>query len=298
MFAKRNSVTLGILWVLLLIIGGFWYFKDAGKLVKAIEKERKYAKLLKMSQNEIKRLTDVENIHQELNSKWTQAPKIIISADEPSFTLSYINWIMTSNNLVIDFDFVLNGKSESDNYTKFIYTLNGEASYNNIYKLIWFLTYEPILYKINSLTLKQSDSSAELLKFSIQLQGYTVDSESEFDEELTDLSPRNAYKFLAQKNIFKPLVSKPAPKKVVQNKPQLPKKLPGQIDVEKASLKVVTNNSIFISEGNSELKQLKVGDAVYLGTLVRIDQNSNTAEFLISKFGKSKRIVLTIDERK
>ncbi|MFQ5864308.1 MAG: hypothetical protein ACE5IW_03670 [bacterium] len=300
MFARRNSITLGVIWILLLVIGIFWYIKDTRKLFDVLKEQSNLSSLLSESQAEIKRLTEVEKIHEELRERWLNAPKVIISADEPSFSLSYINRISSVNNLSLEYDFVLNEKKKTGNFTKFVYTLSGEGTYNDIYKLIWYLTYEPILYKINSIELSRSDPDSDLLKFNMKLQGFTVDSDSEIGEEFSELRTTNGKAVPRQYDIFSPLVK---PKPVVVEtpkpaKPKLPPKLPGQIDVEKATLKAVTNNSVFISEGNSGVVELKIGDPVYLGRLVGINQKTNEAEFIITKFGKSQQIILGIDQRK
>ncbi len=282
------------------MIGTFWYINDTRKLVEVHKEQWDLSNQLKKSQEEIKRLTEVEEIHAELKQRWLNAPKVIISAIEPSFSLSYINWISSTNNLSLEYDFVLNEKKKTGDFTKFVYTLSGEGTYNDIYKLIWYLTYEPILYKINSITLTRTEDDSELLKFKMKLQGFSVDSESEMSEEFTDITSTNGKFVRGQHEIFSPLV-KPKPvvvKAPKPEKPKLPPKLPGQIDVEKASLKAVTSNSIFISEGNSGVVELKIGDPVYLGRLVGINQKSNEAEFIITKFGKTQRVVLGIDQRK
>lgn len=300
MFAKRNAVTLALIWILLLTAGLFWYFRDGGKLAEIQAKEKQLQAQLKESQEQVKRLTQVESVHDEINEKWSHSPKRIIAADEPSFTLSYLNWIMTSNNLDIFYDFVLNGKKENEDCTTFNYTLTGEGGYNDIYKMIWHLTYEPILYNINSLSLTHA---GDLLKFNMKLQGFTADSsETELQDDLSGLQRLSQTNGVArQRDIFDPLIK---PRPVVrstpkpQPKPTLPPKQPGEIDVEKATLKAVTPNSIFLAEGNSGLKELKIGDPVYLGRLVGINQQRNEAEFLITKFGRTHTVVLRMDERK
>jgi hypothetical protein len=300
MFAKRNSVTLFAFWLVLLVVGIFWYVKDARNLVDVASEEKSLNELLSKSQEEIKRLTQVESVHEEMRRKWQDAPKMIISADEPSFTLSYINWIMSSNDLTIDFDFVLNNKKKSGDQTIFTYSLTGEGPHSDIYKMIWHLTYEPILYKINSLTLTPSAVDSDVLKFVIALEGYTVDSQSEMVDDFASLRPSKDYDYSFVNNLFEPLI-KPRPVVVAAPKveaPKLPPKLPGQIDVERATLKAVTSNSIFISEGGGAPVQLKVGDAVYLGRLVSINMDRNEADFLITKFGVSQSVSLRIDPSK
>ncbi|MFQ5648518.1 MAG: hypothetical protein ACE5IY_01130 [bacterium] len=303
MFARRNSLTLAIIWILILIVGTFMYLRDANKLVSAIDQEKKVSELLSQSQNEVRRLTDVESIHEELSKHWQQSPKRIISADEPSFTLSYINWIVSTYNLNIYYDFVLNSKDKTDLVTKFTYTLAGEGPYNDIVQLIWHLTYEPILYIIDTITLTRRQDDFDYVKFAMKLNGFSVDSQSEMTEDLADFSGMQTNALPRQYDIFKALV---VPKPIVEvkktppkprPKPQLPKRKPGEIDVQKASLKAVTSGSVFMADESGTVKELKVGDSVYLGRLVRINQQRNEAEFMLTKFGKTERIILTINER-
>ncbi|MFQ5640719.1 MAG: hypothetical protein ACE5IR_22290 [bacterium] len=299
MFSKKNSFILILIWIVLVAAGSFWYLSDARGLEAAHVEETMQRELLLKSQNEIKRMKDVENIHEQLNSSWLSAPKLIVSADEPSFTLSYINWIMSFKNLIIDFDFVLNDKHRTGDYIKFTYTLNGEGRYHDIYKLIWYLTYEPILYKINLLRLRKAASDPDLLKFTMKIQGWTVADESQLNDEFPAFESRTELLASTVTDIFEPRV-KPRPvvaKQAKPKKPTLPAKKPGEIDVEKATIKAITNNSVFIKEGKSSLVELKLGASVYLGKLIDIDHKSNEAVFLITKFGKSQQIRLAINQR-
>ena len=297
MFAKRNSITLAALWLILLIIGVFWYINDTRSLVAMMKDQVELSSALKESQKEIKRLVTIEKKHSELNDRWLISEKKIISADEPAFSLSYINWIMSRNNLPIDFDFTLNSKCKEKNHTTFVYTLNGEGSYNNIMRLIWYLTYEPILYQINSISLRRTSKGQDFLIFNIKLRGYSVENELELDG-YSELTPTLQTNIESHHDIFNPLV-KPQPKIVKREvvKRTLPPKKPGEVDVEKATLKAITSNSIFITHGGG-LKELKVGDAVYLGKLIGINQGTNEATFVITKFGRSQSITLALDYRK
>jgi len=297
MFAKRNSITLAALWLILLIIGIFWYINDTRHLVAMMKGQVELSSALKESQKEIKRLVSIEKKHTELKDRWLSSEKKIISADEPAFSLSYINWIMSRNNLPIDFDFTLNSKDKAKNHTRFVYTLNGEGSYNNIMRLVWYLTYEPILYKINSISLSRTSKGQDFLKFNLRLQGYSVENEIELDG-YSALTPTPQTEAISSYDAFNPLV-KPKPKMVKREvvKQTLPPKKPDEINVEQASLKAITNNSIFITDGG-DLKELKVGQAVYLGKLIGINQSTNEATFVITKFGQSQSITLALDYRK
>ncbi len=303
MFAKKNSLTIAVIWLILLCTGVIWYFSDTSTLKKINKGIGTFEKKLADSQSKVKRLTEVESLHKEINEKWQNRPKRIITADEPSSTISYLYKIISDHNLNIYYDFVLNDKKEVNKVTKFNFTIKGEGPYEDIYRMIWYLTYEPILYKINSLTLKKHALNSDYLRFTMKLQGFSVESEPDSLEDNSNFRLTNFNRTIRQHDIFTPLIVT-TPKTVAQKTttvktgPKLPPKLPGQIDAEKASLKAVTSTSIFISEGKSGVKQLKVGDKVYLGKLVAIDQKNNLAVFVIEKLGKRKKITLSLDERK
>jgi hypothetical protein len=299
MFAKRNSLTLGTIWLLLLLIGIFWYVKDTRVLVDVVKAKKKYAGLLQTSQAQIQRLTEVETVYAQVAEKWAGSPKRIIAAEEPTFTLSYLNWIVSSNDLDINYDFVLNDKNKSGDYSRFTYTLTGEGSYEALNEMIWYLTYRPILYKINNITFNRADGESGHLKFTMRLQGFTVESDATNQDDLNPFEAVVGNAYQTQHDIFKPLVHarKAVAKNLRDKRPKLPPKQPGQIDVEKAKLRAVTPSSVFLSEGKSGMVQLEVGDTVYLGELVRINLESNQAEFLITKHGRSRKVTLGIDAR-
>ncbi|MCG8605355.1 hypothetical protein MJD09_10190 [bacterium] len=299
MFAKRNSLTLATIWLILLLIGIFWYVKDARVLMEVMQAKKKYAALLQTSQAQIQRLTEVETVYEQMAEKWTSSPKRIIAAEEPTFTLSYLNWIVSSNDLDINYDFVLNDKNKSGDYSRFTYTLTGEGSYEALNEMIWYLTYRPVLYKINNITMNRADAVSDHLKFSMRLQGFTVEGDARNPDDLKPFEAIAGGAYQAQHDIFKPLVRarKAIAKNILDQRPKLPLKRPGQVDVEKAKLRAVTPSSVFVSEGKSGMVQLEVGDTVYLGKLVKINLASNQAEFLITKHGRSRKITLGIDTR-
>ena len=78
MFAKRNSITLAALWLILLIIGIFWYINDTRNLVEMMKEQVVLSSTLKDSQKEIKRLVSIEKTYSELNEHWLDADKKII----------------------------------------------------------------------------------------------------------------------------------------------------------------------------------------------------------------------------
>jgi len=299
MFARRNSATLAAILVVLLAVGGFWYFKDTNKLVAAVKEQTELKITLLKSQEEIKRLTEVETVHERMSNQWKESPKRIMSANEPSFTLAYLNRLMSMNHLDIYYDFVLNSKTEKNDVTRFTFTLTGEGQYDAVNELIWHLTYDPILYQIKSVKLRGGSSDETFRKFNMTLEGYTVARRSESQQNGDVEFPQStATGYVRQYDIFKPIL----PLRVVSErkkapKPTLPAKKPGEIDVTKATLKAVTPTSIFISEGSKPVKQLRIGDTVYLGKLVKIDQRRNQAEFVLTKFGKNQNVILKIDDR-
>lgn len=303
MFARRNSLTLALIWIIMLAVGVFWYYSDAENLLVAVAEEQQLKLDLQKSQAEVKRLTEVKSTHDKMADQWRNSSKRIISADEPSFTLSYLNLIMSTFNLNIYYDFILNSKAKNGDVTTFTSTIAGEGPYDDLNQLVWHLTYQPILYLIESFAISQS-TEPDFVKFSMKIKGFTVDSKSEINEDFSEFQRMVAGGYTRQNDIFRPLLAK-KPKAVASTKPSqfkpivptLPKKKPGEVDVQTASLKAVTPSSVFISDRGIGMKELKVGDSVYLGRLVAIDQQKGEAEFRLNKLDKMETIILRIDQR-
>jgi Tfp pilus assembly protein PilO len=296
MYAKRNSLTILIFLVLLSGLGFLWYRSEATELSEVLKKNREMGMQLHGSLEIAETLVKIQHQRDSLQASWEKAPKKILNADEPAFSLSYINWLIHVHNLDLDFDFYLNDKKVQNEFTTFSYTLSGEGDYRNICSLLWYITYNPLLYHIKSVNFKRSDKDDRLLNFVIMFEGYSMNKDWEVGNELAMVSRNLDWDFELGYDAFAILlpveVPKPAPVRVAPLKPQ---EDPSLIDVERAGLLAITNDTAFLRARDGKVVSLKVGDRVRRGIMTRLDQRNNYVEFQLEADGVSRPVRLNIE---
>jgi Tfp pilus assembly protein PilO len=297
-YSKRNNLTITGILLLLVIIGFFWYRSEAQALD---EVHQENALLLQQLQGDLEVSDTFGQFKVErdsLEKKLVRSSKKLINAKEPTFSLSYINWLIENYGINLDFDFYLNEKKNGKRYKTFIYTLNGEGDYPNFCSLIWYITKNPILYNIKNVNLKRSDSNPDLLNFTVMLEGYSVSEAWESGDDLAMVSSRlNWYSEFGHNAFASGYFTRPEPKPVAVKpaKPRIPRPS-GLIDVEKASLIAIANDKIYLrSKASGKVVSLKVGGRVDRGRLMRINQSMNQAEFEVKTSIGTRMIYLKLE---
>lgn len=297
MYAKRNSLTILAFLVLLSGLGFMWYRSEARELAVVNKKNTEMNDQLHGSLEIAETLAKVQHERDSLQAAWEKAPKKILNADEPAFSLSYINWLIRNHNLEIDFDFYLNDKKVQNEFTAISYTLSGEGDYRNICSLLWYITYNPLLYHIKSVNFKRSENNDKLLSFVIMFEGYSMNKDWEVGSELAMASRMLDWETELGYDAFTNLlpVELPKPAFVPRATPLKPQEDPSLVDVEKATLVAITADQAFVRARDGRLVTLKVGDKVRRGSLARLDQQNNYAEFQLEADGVSRSVRLNIE---
>ncbi|MDZ7268164.1 MAG: hypothetical protein ONB48_09300 [candidate division KSB1 bacterium] len=285
MYARRNSLTLLLL---LLVIGGFGFFwqrREAQALAalnqKAQELRQRFSGEMEVAQT----LNLAMATRDSLQRLWQNSAKKLIAAEEPAFSLSYINWLIQVHNLNIDFDFYLNEKKPAAEYTAFSYTLNGEGPYRDIFALLWYMTHNPLLYQIKSVNFGRSEQEPRLLRFNLMFEGYSMNKDWEIGSELTLASPQLDWNTEFAFDAFNSLVPLSAKARTVVTEavsapaPVPADEAPELLDVERATLLAITNNKAYLRGADGKIFPLVVGDAVRRGRLTQIDIGRNQVEF-------------------
>lgn len=70
----------------------------------------------------------------------------------------------------------------------------------------------------------------------------------------------------------------------------------GLVDVEKSRLIALSTGKAFVKNQDRDVVELNIGDAVYLGTLRKVDQKQQTATFLLNRGGIYDWVTLSIEE--
>ncbi|MCI0692762.1 hypothetical protein L0337_12260 [candidate division KSB1 bacterium] len=294
MYSKRNSLTILLLLLLLSGAGFFWYRSEARELSRVMAKNVQLNTQLRGALEVAQTLAAVEADYDSTFLKWKQAPKKLLSTQEPAFSLSYINWLINVHNLDLDFDFFLNDRKVQNEFTVFTYTLNGEGDYHNICSLIWYITRNPILYQIRSVNFKRSGDDSQMLNFVITFEGYSMTESWEVGSEVSLASLQfdweTEFAFDAFKGLLAPVkpVSAPAPAAPPRRRRE---EAPGLLDVEKASLVAITNDKAYLRGRDGKIFVLAAGDRVRGGALARVEQRLNQVEFRLEAESGDSRIV-------
>ncbi len=291
-YAQRNNLTLLLILTIMLSGGFFWVRSQKSVLRKLRARTVQLKKRLEGDLEVSYHFTSFAGKRDSLQSVFENYPKKLVFDKEPAFSLRYINWLVKSHNLNIDFDFFLSSKTDKKHFMVYTYTLNGESDYPNFFSLVWNLVHYPILYQIKTVKLQRGGEES-VLKFNIVLESYSMKKKF-FDEPpyqprlISTTSWRSDFKHDAFAVGLKKDVPRPAPKLI--RKPVEPPEPPGLPDVTKSKLIALTQSQIYIRDQNGQLKSLRVGDRVHRGQLVRIDPMTNQALFRV-RFGSTSRIV-------
>ncbi|MDZ7261660.1 MAG: hypothetical protein ONB05_06110 [candidate division KSB1 bacterium] len=284
MYARKNSITLACFLIVFWLVGFWWYRRETKELTKLKSEEKQLKHQLEEANSMLRTQKALEREYRFLKQKWENANKILIASDEPAFSYQYLNRLITENQLAFDFDFILDKKTQHGSFSAFSYTLQGEGAFDNVYKLIWYLTATPILYQIKSIYLTNVDPNGDRIKFSIQLQSYSMSK----DWGLIDgkeVTPVFAQAIDLDYNSFKPLIYQPREIATSVSRPverPLPKvRDENLLDIRKVTLEAAMADKILVKDHTGKMMTLSLGDKVKGGYLNRIDLNRSEAEFLM-----------------
>ena len=288
-FAVRNSLVLGILLFLIMILGGYWTSIRQPEKLRKIEDEIKKVDLELVNTPDL--LGQYNVVHAELEkweTRWNQRSKDIPHEDVTGETNAYLNSvILASGRVKVDVQYT--GAKQESNYGYNTYSLKGEAAFYSMYRFIWYLENARRLFKLNRLNLRgvlsrePTDEQAHpAVQFDMEVRAFFT--------PLVDLSSAVAWRDMSApdlaSNPFWPLI-----------RADLPPNAEGLVDVDRSELKAVIPGKAFVNDQNGKLWGLTVGDKVYLGYVSKISPEESKVEFLLNKGGVSETVVLKVRYR-
>jgi hypothetical protein len=160
--------------------------------------------------------------------------------------------------------------------------LDGEGTYRGLFNFLSILEQSKPITKITELRLAPKTALDELnrVQYMMNVEFYYARGTSKSDPELlinTSIAPR-IY------NPFYPLVH------------GIPENSDGLTNVEQSRLVGLVRNGAYVVDQNNQMRLINVGSQVYLGTLVRVNMNEETATFRLNKGGIADIVVLKINE--
>nr|BCX01729.1 MAG: hypothetical protein KatS3mg041_1775 [Bacteroidota bacterium] len=290
--ATRNSILLGLLWLLVVGIGiGLTFWKLPGRLQELraeVEKLRHTGGRLQELRAEEAR---AQAYYEEALARWNAQYKVLPVGLNTAETIAYLNHLTPIG--FERFDVRYEGTERSGSVGWHRYSVSGEGYFVYLYRFLWNLENSPPLYKVTDLQI--SDFSAVrpdrrtgqerlevMVKFSMRLLAYFTDAEGiRAPERRTALPPEAFVPFRAAYNPFYPIILA-----------QVPPNTEGLPDVEQSELLGVGPDWVLLRDQYKRVRRLRIGDRVYLGHLVSTNPAMGLAIFQLDRGGIVDRLEL------
>ena len=149
-YKLRNSVALGVLLFLVVVVGGYISFiYQPGKINKYRKEAKGDRSQLKDNTIQTSAIMSMQEKLRETVHRWNNRTKEIGEKDISSQTYGYLSDIIDeSGSLRLNMAFT--GSKSGGKYGYNTYKLSGSAEFPNIFRFIWLLENGRRLYKISS----------------------------------------------------------------------------------------------------------------------------------------------------
>ncbi len=276
-YTIRNTIVLGVIFLLILGIGGYFgvirYPKKLGALEESIKK----------IDIELQTTPDLLNQKNTLTTQvatreteWATRVKDIPAADVPHQTYDYLIHTIDASG-AIKMNMLYSGVKNFNNYGYGMYDLAGEAPFNDFYKFLWYIENGRHLLKIRSLELrqvwtKQKESSEPVLYVSYHMiiEGYF----SSIPELSTTTGAQALRPVLLALNPFYPAIL-----------PEIPPNTRDLVEIKRSLLKGVIAGKAYVQDQANRIREVAEGEEIYLGYVSKIDPQAGTLEYILNEGG-------------
>jgi Tfp pilus assembly protein PilO len=276
---KNSLVLLGVL--LLMSIAGFAYIhyrldpqiEDLEATLR--QRQQEYNTL----QAKAATFDQVQRTFVEASYKFENYPKELFINSNVATVYDFLRTVNTGSSFTA-MNFSFRDSVNTNRYGLMRYDVQGRGTYRNFYNFVSLLEQSRPINRINNLRLLPVNELGSL-------------SEVEFSftaESFYYRNPENVRATMATATDFDRLSHNPF-FPLVHNVPPNENNLP---DVERSRLVAVTAGSVYMIDQTGQMKNLRVGDEVYLGRLERIDFGNNAAVFLLNRGGIRDRVTLNL----
>lgn len=263
-------------WIIMVGAGWsrFYWVEDAeiSRLDKEeVQKKEKLHNHQKIANNYDNLVTQYET----LKDKVKESAKLLVKARNADQVYSSLI-SLGSDSAFTYMNFIATDSTYYDQFGLLEFDVSGEGHYKNFNQFVNRLEYGRPLFKIKKMSIQPLTDLGNLgrVNYSFKLQSL-FDRDSLFEDypkQPTKELPAYTY------NSFYPLIHD-----VRENEDGLP-------DVEKSQLVSVGENFVSLRDQNGKIQYIYLGDRVYLGKLVTVDTDKNSATFELNKGGIIKYI--------
>ncbi|MBN2208189.1 MAG: hypothetical protein JW759_02675 [Candidatus Coatesbacteria bacterium] len=275
--ALRSTIAIGVIWLVLLLVGGWYVYVKQTDDLKALRQENKKAhEAFDEMQVKVDSREEVRATLAKLSEQWHERPKVIPATEDARTTYNYFNWLGQQSGSVLMYDFIVLSEDTDAAPPSRTYQLRGEDTYENLFNFVYYLEHQPLLYKIEQLAVDEAvigeneEGDVRGVKFDARVKVY-YGASSSLDQSY---SPRVVPSPPKQIDPFYPLILD-----------KLPQNARGLVLVDESKLQALTNDTAFIIDQGGNLVSLHVGDEVFLGYLTKIDARNSECVFTLNLGG-------------
>ncbi|TVQ10965.1 MAG: hypothetical protein EA364_11525 [Balneolaceae bacterium] len=276
---KNSLVLLAVL--LLMSIAGFSYIHyrldpQIEDLERTLTRQQQEYNTLQVKASTF---DHVQRAFVEASYRFENYPKELLLTSDVATVYDFLRTINTGSSFTT-MNFSFRDSVNTNRYGLVRYDVNGRGSYRNFYNFVSLLEQSRPISRVNNLRLIPVNELGSLsdVEFSFTAESFYYRDPENARATLTTATD---YDRLSH-NPFYPLVHNVPP-----NEDNLP-------NVDQSRLVAVTAGSIYMVDQTGQMKNLRVGDQVYLGRLERIDFENNAAIFLLSRGGIRDRVTLNL----
>ncbi|MBN1593384.1 MAG: hypothetical protein JW941_09100 [Candidatus Coatesbacteria bacterium] len=275
--ALRSTIAIAVIWLILLLVGGWYvYYKQADDL-EAIREENKEAhEAFDEMQAKVDSRQVVKATLGKLKEQWHERKKVIPVTEDARTTYNYFNWLGSQSRSPLMYDFIVLSESPDETPPSRTYQLRGEDSYESLFNFIYYLENHPLLYKIEKINL-DSTSVGENAEGDVRGVGFDM-----YVKVYYGSSPSLDNTYASREVEAPPKQIDPFYPLILEKLPQNPK---GLVIVDESKLQALTKTTAFIVDQTGKMVTLEIGDEVYLGYLTRINTKKNECEFTLNLGG-------------
>ena len=275
--ALRSTIAIGVIWLVVLLVGGWYvYHKQADDLEALREENKEALGAFDEMQAKVDSRQEVRATLARLTDQWYERKKVIPTTDDARTSFNYINWLSQQSGSTLMYDFIVLSEDPEESPPSRVYQLRGEDTYENLFNFVYYLENHPLLYTIEQFAIdsavigENEEGDVRGVRFDMRVKVYYGTSSSlsqSYSPRVVGTPPRLI-------DPFYPLVLD-----------KLPQNVRDLVLVDESKLQALTSDTVFIIDQKGKLVSLHVGDEVFLGYLTKIDVQNNECVFTLNLGG-------------
>lgn len=282
-YALRNTLIL-LATLLLLGVGG-WIFLRFSFAQEILEQES----LINQKENEVSRLsatadnfTQVQEMNIAIRFELENHNKELLPSSNVATVYEFLDRV-NRGSAYTTMNFAFRDSVRNNDHGMLQVRLDGDGTYRALFNFLTILEQSKPIVRVTDIRLAPEGSNRESLnrvRYEMNVDFYYARGGTQTDPEMLVRTsvPRRLY------NPFYALVHEVPP-----NEDNLP-------DIERSRLVGLVRSGAYIIDQANELRFIPVDGPVYLGSMLRVNMNEQTAEFRLNRGGIRDLVVLRINE--